>query len=141
MLWFSRQSTYSFAYTANQGKGLQRTEGGGSVGFPGGGGGGYGFGRGAAVSPGDMMKPSGRMFVCALLVGEEASALSNVGDKGQDVITMTSEAACLPLYLIDTSLERASASGMMMAGMMMGGRVAGGGGGAFAGKGVKLGGK
>ena len=49
--------------------------------------------------------PSGRMFICALLVARGQSETSNVGDKGQDVITMCSEAACLPMYLIDTSME------------------------------------
>ena len=47
--------------------------------------------------------PSGRMFVCKLLVARTRGPTSNVGDAGQDVITMTKERACLPLYLIDTS--------------------------------------
>jgi hypothetical protein len=43
------------------------------------------------------------MFVCQLLVAKSRGPTSNVGDNGQDVITMTKERACLPLYLIDTS--------------------------------------
>jgi len=43
------------------------------------------------------------MFVCKLLVEKKSGPTSNVGDGGQDVITMTQERACLPLYLIDTS--------------------------------------
>ena len=54
---------------------------------------------------GEMSTPSGRMFICALLVARGQSETSNVGDKGQDVITMRSEAACLPMYLVDTSME------------------------------------
>ena len=61
--------------------------------------------------PGSIMAPSGRMFICALLVAREASETSNVGDKGQDVITMTKEAACLPCYLIDTTMDSTSYPG------------------------------
>ena len=69
------------------------------------------------------MAPSGMMFVCALLVRKGGkSKTSNVGDQGQDVITMTDEAACLPLYLIETSCD------MGMAGAMMPGMAGGGGG-------------
>ena len=49
--------------------------------------------------------PSGVMFVTALLVGRGKSRTSNIGDKGQDVITMEDERACLPLYLIHTRLK------------------------------------
>jgi len=138
LIWFSRQSTYSYAFTASMGKGLSR--GGG---------------------PATMMQPSGRMFVCALLVASGKSSTSNIGDNGQDVITMTSEVACLPLYIIETTCPRQqqprmtalpNGMGMGMAipmpGMPMGGRrgapgMAMGGVGvpAFAGKGRTLGGQ
>ena len=53
-----------------------------------------------------QMGPSGTMFLCALLVATQVSHTSNIGDKGQDIITMTSEAACLPLYLLETEMGR-----------------------------------
>ena len=103
LIWFSRQSTYSYAFTASMGKGLSR--GGGPMG-------------GGPGGNGNMMHPSGRMFVCALLVASGKSSTSNIGDNGQDVITMTSEVACLPLYIIDTTstmqnnMKSATAMGM-----------------------------
>ena len=135
LIWFSRQSTYSYAFTASMGKGLSR-----GIGTAGGGPGGNG----------NMMNPSGRMFVCALLVASGKSSTSNIGDNGQDVITMTSEAACLPLYIIETACPRQqqprmaalpNGMGMGMAipmpGMAMGGVSVP----AFAGKGRTLGGQ
>ena len=91
MIWFSRQSTYSFAFTASvPGKGLGAQGGrAGMAGMPG---------------PAAAMRPSGVMFVCALLVAKRPSRTSNVGDAGQDVITMLDERACLPLYLIETKM-------------------------------------
>ena len=108
LIWFSRQSTYSFGFTMSKGINAH---------------------RGGPPPSG----PSGRMFVCALLVAKGASETSNIGDKGQDVITMTSEAACLPLYLIDTTMEQRGVLGGMFGGMNPGVT-------AFSGQGKKLGG-
>jgi hypothetical protein len=81
------------------------------------------------------------MFVCALLVRKGGkSKTSNVGDQGQDVITMTDEAACLPLYLIETSCDMGMA-GAMMPGMAGGAGGAGGGAAAFTGRSMRLGGR
>ena len=63
---------------------------------------------------GGASAPSGRMFVCALLVARNKSPTSNIGDSGQDVITMIHEAACLPLYLLDTEMAAGMAPGMMI---------------------------
>ena len=102
----------------------------------------------AALNPSaleSMMRPSGRMFVCALLVARGPSETSNVGDKGQDVITMTREEACLPCYLIDTELAAGTVNpgGMMaFAGYNgMNAAAAAGGPQPFTGRGKKLGGR
>lgn len=55
---------------------------------------------------------SGLMFVTALLVSRSRSPTSNCGDKGQDIITMTDERACLPLYLIQTRFAGNPLAGM-----------------------------
>jgi len=101
LIWFSRQSTYSYGFTASvPGKGLSSSSSASSS-----------SSWGARGMSGMMMPdpgaiaPSGRMFICALLVARKPSETSNVGDKGQDVITMTKEAACLPVYLIDTTTD------------------------------------
>jgi hypothetical protein len=56
--------------------------------------------------------PSGKMFVCQLLVARRSGPTSNVGDNGQDVITMTSVEACLPLYLIHTTYDQMGLNGL-----------------------------
>jgi len=121
------------------GKGLGGGGGlGGQVNFAGGG-----------MAMGGM--PSGLMFVTALLVARGRSRTSNVGDTGQDIITMTDEAACLPLYLIQTRMDMGNTMGMgmgawrgMMAGMAGGGAPFGGGAppavDPFSGSGNRLGG-
>jgi len=102
LIWFSRQSTYSYGFTTSvPGKGLSSSSGASSS---------SSWGARGSMSgmmmpdPGSIM-PSGRMFICALLVARSSSETSNVGDKGQDVITMTKEVACLPMYLIDTTTD------------------------------------
>merc|ERR1712232_1085204 len=84
MIWFSRQSSYSYAFTVSvPGKGVT-----------------------AASQPSSASgcgQVSGVMFVCALLVAKGPSTTSNVGDLGQDIITMTEEAACLPCYILKTT--------------------------------------
>ena len=47
----------------------------------------------ASTSPNLVSAPSGIMFVTALLVGRGRSRTSNIGDVGQDVITMEDERA------------------------------------------------
>ena len=133
LVWFSRQSTYSHAFTSSvPGKGLASNGGGNRM--------------SAALNPSaleSMMRPSGRMFVCALLVARGPSETSNVGDKGQDVITMTREEACLPCYLIDTELAAGTMNpgGMALAGFGMNAAAAAGGPQPFTGRGKKLGGR
>jgi len=87
------------------GKGLT---GAASAGRGGGGGSSWGA-RGPPRGPAEavVLAPSGVMFLCALLVARSASSASNTGDKGQDVITMLDEHACLPCYLLRTSMPAA----------------------------------
>ena len=86
--------------------------------------------------PGSIMAPSGRMFICALLVARGSSVTSNVGDKGQDVITMIKEEACLPVYLIDTTTDSPASfpGGLALPGFGQTSQ-------SFQGKGNKLGGR
>ena len=101
LIWFSRQSTYSYGFTTSvPGKGLSSSSSATSSSSWGA----RGMSGMMMPDPGSIM-PSGRMFICALLVARKPSETSNVGDKGQDVITMTKEAACLPCYLIDTTMD------------------------------------
>jgi len=67
----------------------------------------------------------------ALLVRRSPSTTSNVGDKGQDVITMLEEGACLPMYVLTTT------SSIDLLGNMTGGPAFN----AFGGKGKRLGGR
>ena len=93
LIWFSRQAQYSYGFTAKPDV--------------------------DAIRRGDLVNqagPSGRMFLTALLVADGPSQTSNVGDRnGQSiVITMHSEAACLPMYVLQTKM--AAGSGWQPAG-------------------------
>ena len=87
LIWFSRQAQYSYGFTARPDP--------------------------AAMARGEMINhagPSGRMFLTALLVAHQPSETSNVGDHhgASIVITMQSEAACLPMYVVQTRMAAGS---------------------------------